>query len=166
MKISKNLAFLLVGVLIILLYSNCAKKGTSFVEAVSDGYIITADEESFKNVKDDTDYAITFVDVGEGKSANRDVIKAALSDSSKVSSLEGKAKKVGANQVKISTNSKLTIDLKRPFATFLGVNSNRLGDLLSGGQAASADCSCGGIPDMKQVTCHEAPSTLCCTTCP
>src|SRR5256885_10688734 len=111
MKISKNLAFLLVGVLIILLYSNCAKKGTSFVEAVSDGYIITADEESFKNVKDDTDYAITFVDVGEGKSANRDVIKAALSDSSKVSSLEGKAKKVGANQVKISTNSKLTIDL-------------------------------------------------------
>ena len=166
MNILKNLAFLFVGVSIILLYSNCTKKRTAFVEPVSDGYVITADEESLKNVKEDADYAITFVDVGEQKTADRDVIKAALSDSSKYSSLEGKATKVGPNQVKITTDSKLTVDLTRPFATFFGVNSNRLADLLSGGQAASADCSCGGIPDMKQVTCHEAPSTLCCTTCP
>ena len=166
MKILKSLTFLLIAALIVLFYSNCAKKRTSFVEPVSDGYVITVDEESFKNIKDDTDYAITFVDIGEQKSADREAIKTALSDSSKVSSLEGKAKKVGANQVKISTDSKLSVNLKRPIATFFGVNSSRLSDLLSGGQAASADCSCGGIPDMKQVTCHEAPSTLCCTTCP
>src|SRR5437764_7155120 len=121
MKIWKNLAFLLVSAAIILLYSNCAKKRTSFVEPVSDGYVIAVEEESLKGIKDDTDYAITLVDIGEGKTADRDAIKAALSDSSKYSSLEGKAKKVDTNKVKIITDSKLTIDLTRPFATFLGV---------------------------------------------
>ena len=166
MKIWKNLAFLLVSAAIILLYSNCAKKRTSFVEPVSDGYVIAVEEESLKGIKDDTDYAITLVDIGEGKTADRDAIKAALSDSSKYSSLEGKAKKVDTNKVKIITDSKLTIDLTRPFATFLGVNSKRLSDLLSGG-TASGNCSgCGGIPDMNQVTCHDPTSVLCCTTCP
>jgi preprotein translocase subunit SecE len=91
------------------------------------------------------------VDVGEAKTADRDAIKAAMSNSSKYSSVEGKAKKIGAHRVKITTDSKLTVDLTRPFATFLGVSSQRLSDLLSGG-TASADCSCGGIPEMKQVT--------------
>jgi hypothetical protein len=165
MKIWKNLAFLLVSVAIILAYSSCAKKRASVVAPVSDGYIITVDEESLKNIKDDTDYTFTVVDVGEGKTADRDAIKTAMSDSSKYSSVEGKAKKVGAHKVKITTDSKLTVDLTRPFATFLGVNSKRLNDLLSGG-TASADCSCGGIPEMKQVTCHDPTSVLCCTTCP
>jgi hypothetical protein len=166
MKIWKNLGFLLVSVAIILACSSCAKKHAPVVQSVSDGYVITVDEESLKNIKDDNDYTITLVDVAEAKTADRDAIKAAMSDSSRYSSVEGKANKVGAHKVKITTDSKLTIDLTRPFATFLGVNSKRLSDLVSGGQAASADCSCGGIPDMKQVTCHEAPSTLCCTTCP
>jgi hypothetical protein len=165
MKIWKNLAFLLVSVAIILIYTSCAKKRTSFVEPVSDGYVITVQEESLKGMKDDTDYAFTVVDVGEAKTADRDAIKAAMSDSSKYFSVEGKAKKVGADKVKITTDSKLTVDLTRPFATFLGVNSKRLSDLLSGG-TASADCSCGGIPDMKQVTCHDPTSVLCCATCP
>ena len=166
MKIWKNLRFLLVSVAIILAYSSCAKKHASIVQTVSDGYIITVDEESLKNIKDDSDYTITVVDVGEAKTADRDAIKTAMSDSSRYSSVEGKAKKVGADKVKIITDSKLAIDLTRPFATFLGVNSKRLSDLLSGGQTASADCSCGGIPDMKQVTCHDPASVLCCTTCP
>jgi hypothetical protein len=165
MKILTNLAFLLVSVAIILAYSGCAKKHKSIVAPVSDGYVITVDEESLKNIKDDTDYSITVVDVGEAKTADRDAIKAAMSDSSKYSSVEGKAKKVGAHRVKITTDSKLTVDLTRPFATFLGVSSQRLSDLLSGG-TASADCSCGGIPEMKQVTCHDPTSVLCCTTCP
>ena len=166
MKIWKNLALLLVSVAIILGYSSCAKKRKSVVVPVSDGYVLSVDEESLKNIKDDTDYTITVVDVGEAKSADRDAIKAAMSDSSKYSSVEGKAKKVGAHKVKITTDSKLTVDLTRPFATFLGVNSKRLSDLLSGG-TASADCSsCGGIPEMKQVTCHDPTSVLCCTTCP
>jgi hypothetical protein len=166
MNIWKNLAFLLVSVTIILAYSSCAKKHASVVQPVSDGYVITVDEESLNNIKDDTDYTITVVDVGEAKTADRDAIKAAMSDSSRYSSVEGKAKKVGTHKVKITTDSKLTIDLTRPFATFLGVNSKRLSDLVSGG-AASADCgSCGGIPDMKQVTCHDPTSVLCCTTCP
>ena len=165
MKIWKNLAFLLLSVAIVLAYSSCAKKRASVVEAVPDGYVITVDEESLKNIKDDTDYTFTVVDVGEAKTADRDAIKTAMSDSSKYSSVEGKAKKIGAHKVKVTTDSKLTVDLTRPFATFLGVNSKRLIDLLSGG-TASADCSCGGIPEMKQVTCHDPTSVLCCTTCP
>src|SRR5437588_12442026 len=138
MKIWKNLAFLLVSVAVILVSSSCAKKRTSFVETVSDGYVITVPGESLKGIKDDTDYAITVVDVGEGKTADRDAIKAAMSDSSKYSSVEGKAKKVGAHKVKITTDSKLTVDLTRPFVTLLGVNSKRLRALLSGGTARPA----------------------------
>ena len=166
MKIWKNLASVLVGVSIIFVYSNCAKKRTSLVQQVSDGYLITADEESLKKVGEDSNYAITFVDVGDQKTASRDVIKKALSDSSKYSTLEGKAKVVGKNQLRLTTDSKLTVDLNRPFATFLGVNANQLGDLLSGGPAADSNCDCGGIPQMKQVTCHDPTSVLCCTTCP
>src|SRR2546423_83686 len=99
MKILKSLTFLSVGALIVLFFSHCAKKRTSFIEPVSDGYVITVQEESLKGIKDDTDYAITLVDVGEQKSADRDAIKAALSDSSRYSSVEGKAKKVGADKV-------------------------------------------------------------------
>jgi hypothetical protein len=166
MKIWKNFGSIVVGVSIIFVYSNCAKKRTTSVERVSDGYLITVDEESLKNVGTDTNYAVTFVDVGGQKTADRDVIKSALSDSSKYCTLEGKAKVVGRNQLRVTTDSKLTVDLNRPFATFLGVNAKRLGDLLSGGHAASSNCDCGGIPDMKQVTCHDPTSVLCCRTCP
>jgi hypothetical protein len=166
MKIWKNLASLVVGISILLVYSNCAKKGTSSVQRVSDGYLITAYEESLKSVGEESNYAITFVNVGEQKTAGRDEIKKALSDSSKYCTLEGKAKVVGRDQLKITTDSKLTVDLSRPFATFLGVNASRLQDLLSGGHAANSNCDCGGIPDMKQVICHDPASVLCCGSCP
>jgi hypothetical protein len=134
---------------------------TSFVEQVSDGYVITGNEQSLKDVLQDDNYAITFVDVGGRKTADRDVIKNALSDSSKYCTLEGKAKMVGKNQVKITTDSKLTVDLKRPFATFWGVNAERLRDLASR-RADESSCNCGGIPDMHQVTCEIITSVLCC----
>jgi len=136
---------------------------TSFVEQVSDGYVITGNEQSLKDVRQDGNYAITFVDVGGRKTADRDVIKNALSDSSKYCTLEGKAKLVGKNQVKITTDSKLTVDFKQPFATFWGVNAERLRDLTSR-RADSSPCNCGGIPDMHQVTCEIITSVLCCAS--
>jgi len=165
MKIWKNLASVVVGVSMILIYSNCNKRSGSSSEQVSDGYIFTANEELLKNVRDGSDYKVTFIDVGGQKTVDRDVIKNALSDSSKYCTLEGKANKVGRNKLKITTDSKLTVDLKRPFATFWGVNVKQIGDFLSGGHGAS-NCSCGGIEDMKQVTCTDPGSALCCTTCP
>jgi hypothetical protein len=136
---------------------------TSFVEQVSDGYVITGNAASLRDVKQDGNFAVTFVDVDGRKSVDRDVIKNALADSSKYCTLEGKATLVGKSQVKIITASKLTVDLKRPFATFWGVNAERLRDLASRNAAGSA-CSCGGIPDMHQVTCEIITSVLCCAT--
>jgi hypothetical protein len=166
MKNWKNLASLVVGVSMILIYSNCTKKSRSFFEQVSDGYILTANEELLKNVQDNSDYGVTFIDLGGQKTVDRDVIKNALSDSSKYCTLEGRANKVGGNKLKITTDSKLTVDLKRPFATFWGVNFKQIGDFLSGGHSAANCSGCGGISDMKQVTCTDPASVLCCTTCP
>jgi hypothetical protein len=166
MKIWKNLAPLVVGISIVLAYSNCATERASFVEQVSDGYVFTADAESLKKIRDHSNYAITFVVLGEQK-ADRQSIKKALSDPSRHSTVQGKATKVGGNKLKITTTSTLTVDLKRPFATFWGVNAERLRELVSSGHAAGTNCpGCGGIPDMKQVTCHDPASTLCCNTCP
>jgi hypothetical protein len=163
MKIWKNLASVVVGVSMILIYSNCTKRSESSFEQVSDGYIFTANEELLKNVRDDSDYRITFIDVGGQKTVDRDMIKNALSDSSKYCTLEGKANKVGRNKLKVTTDSKLTVDLRQPYASFWGVNSKQLGDSLSSGHAAG-NCECGGIPDMKQVTCTDPASVLCCRT--
>jgi hypothetical protein len=164
MTIWKNLPSLVAGVSIILIYSNCTKRSGSSVEQVSDGYIFTANEELLKDVQDNSDYRVTFIDLGGQKTADRDVIKNALSDSSKYCTLEGKANKAGGNKLKLTTDSKLTVDLRRPFATFWGVNAKQIGDFLS---VAAGGCSgCGGIEDMKQVTCTDPASVLCCATCP
>jgi hypothetical protein len=166
MKIWKDLVLVAFGILLVLTYLNCAKKGTSSVEQVSDGYVFTANEESFKNVQDNSDYAITFVSVGGRKTVDRDVINNALSDRSKYSMLEGKAKRLGTNQLKLITDSKIGIDLTQAYATFWGLNSKQVRELASGVRGASDSCgSCGGIPDMVQVTCTDPASVLCCNTC-
>jgi hypothetical protein len=51
MKIWKNLVLVAFGIVVVLTYSNCAKKRASFFEQVSDGYVFTANEEAFKNVR-------------------------------------------------------------------------------------------------------------------
>ena len=67
MKNWKNLASLVVGVSMILIYSNCTKKSRLFFEQVSDGYILTANEELLKNVQDNSDYGVTFIDLADRK---------------------------------------------------------------------------------------------------
>jgi hypothetical protein len=109
---------------------------------------------------------VTFVNVDGQKSVDRDMINNALSDRSKYCMLEGKAKTIGRNQLKLTTGSKLTVDLTRPFAVFWGVNSKQVRELVSGLRGASDSCgTCGGIPDMVQVTCTDPASVLCCNTC-
>ena len=88
MRIWKTLPLIVVAVSIILICSNCTKRSVSPIEQVFDGYIFPASEELLKNVQDNSDYRITFIDVGGQKTADRDVIKSALSDSSKYCTLE------------------------------------------------------------------------------
>lgn len=166
MKIFKDVGPLFLVVAIVFCYSSCAKKKTSFVEEQSDGYVFTANEESFKNVRENSSYLITFIDAGGQKTLDRDAVKAALGDATKYCSIQGTASKIGNNQLKITTGSKITVDLARPFATFWGIDSKRLRELVTSTAPATESCgTCGGIPDMVQVTCQEPTSVLCCTTC-
>lgn len=161
MKTWKKLASLIAGVSIILTYSNCATQQTSSVQSVSDGYIVTANEKLLKNVRDGSKYAITFIALGTQKPAPK-VIRQALSDPSRHSTVEGKATKVGANKLKITTTSKVTIDLTQPFGTFWGLNSKKISDFLSGKPGRGAGCRCYGVDDFHAVNCDDPKSLVCC----
>jgi hypothetical protein len=164
MKIWKNLVFVVIGSSLMLIYSNCAKKSTSSFEQVSDGYILTANEKVLKNVQDNSDYGITFIDLS-GQKADPDTIRKALSDRSKHSTVEGKATKVGGNKLRITTASKVTVDLTRPFGTFLGLNSKKLGDLLAGAGEGENCGTCFGVKGFTEVTCDDPNSIVCCQNC-
>jgi hypothetical protein len=167
MKIWKNFAcLLLAGVSTVLLYSGCTKKSTSFGEKVSDGYILNANEDLLKNVQDDSDYGITFIDVGEQKTVDPSMIKSALSDPSKYFTIEGKATKVGKNKLKIATTSNATIDLKKSLATFWGLNSKKISDFLTNAAGEGDNCgTCYGVKGFTQVTCESPSSLFCCGNC-
>jgi hypothetical protein len=120
----------------------------------------------FKNVQGNSDYGITFVDIGGAKTVDSDTIKKALSAPSRYCTLEGKAAKVGRNKVKVTTVSNLTVDLTRPVAVFAGLNSQRLRDFLSGGASAGENCGiCYGMPGFKEVACEDPNSIVCCQNC-
>ena len=164
MKIWKNVASLLAVVSIILIYASCAKKTGPFCEKVSDGYLLTGD--LVKKVQDNSDYGITFVDTGGAKTVDSDTIKKALSDPSKYCTLEGKATKIGRNKVKVTTPSKLTVDLTRPVAVFSGLNSEKLRNFLSGAAGEGENCGmCYGVKGFTEVTCTDPNSIVCCENC-
>jgi hypothetical protein len=160
MNIHKKLTPLVVGLSILFIYSGCAKKRVAFLEQVSDGYIFAANEELLKDIQDNSDYGITLIDLGKEK-PDRDTLKKALADPSKHSTVEGKATKLGDNRLKITTSSKVTVDVRQPFATFWGLNSKKIDDFLAGGSAAG-NCQCYGVDDFKEVTCTDPNSVICC----
>jgi hypothetical protein len=165
MKICKNLIFVVVGALTILIYSNCATQITSFVQQTADGYVLTASEKQLKKIRDNSNYAVTFVDFG-GQKPDRAVIRKSLSDPSRHSTLEGKATKLGGNRLKITTSSKVTIDLKQPFGTFWGLNSKKIRDFLAGRAEGGEDCGvCYGVKGFTPVTCTDPKSLVCCENC-
>lgn len=168
MKLWKNfVSVLLIGVSISFICFACSRKSETSSEKVSDGYVFTASEDVVGKVQDNSDYGVTFVDLDGKTTADADTIRKALSDPSKHSTVEGKATKVEKNKLKLITASNIGVDLKRPVAVFWGLNAQKIKDLLSGGLTASdKSCDCGGIPDMKQVTCHDPASVLCCGSCP
>jgi hypothetical protein len=149
----------------VLFYASCATQSTAAFEQVPDGYVFAADAETLKNVRDGGNFKVTFVDLGGQKTVTPDVIKSALSNPARYTTLSGKATKVGPNRVKITTGKKLTVDVRQPVATFYGVNAKEIRDMLSRGRGAGeTTCDCGGIPDMRQVTCTDPSSVLCCRT--
>ena len=124
-------------------------------------------ERLFKKVKKNSDFAVTFVDVGGQKNPDSKMIKKALSNPSKHCTLEGKVTKVGKNKLKMSTPSTLTVNLNRSFGVIWGLGSSKLNDWLTNGLApGDPNCgTCSGIKGFVRVYCEDPNSVMCCENC-
>ena len=147
--------------------SSPASKQSTFVRKVPDGYVLTVSQRVFKKIKNNGDFAVTFFDAGGQKNPDPKMIKKALSDRSKHCTLEGKATKVGKNEVKISTSSTLTVNLSRPFGVYWGLGSSKLSDWLTNGIApGDPNCgTCSGVKGFVRVQCTDPNSVICCENC-
>jgi hypothetical protein len=142
------------------------KSSGSFYEKVSDGYVFTVSDEVARNFRESSEYAVTFVQVGAQKDVSEADLKEMLANPSNRSTLEGKASKVGPNQVKVVTASTVTIDLNRPYATFWGLNEQWLQDILAGRRREGDSCGmCYGVDGFTEVPCDDPNSIVCCEAC-
>jgi hypothetical protein len=144
------------------------KNDGSFYEKVSDGYVFTVSEEVAGKLRESRDYAVTFVQLGAGaqKDVSAEDVKKILANPSNRSTLEGKATQAGPNRIKIVTASTVTIDLNRPYATFWGLNEQRLQDILAGRRREVDSCGvCFGVEGFTRVPCTDPNSRICCENC-
>lgn len=138
----------------------------SAYEKVSDGYVFAVSDEIARNFSESSDYAVTFVQLGEQKDVKGADLKKLLANPSNRSTLEGKATKAGPNRIKVVTASTVTIDLNRPYATYWGLNVQRLQDILAGRRRDGDSCGiCFGVEGFREVTCTDPNSVVCCVAC-